>query len=50
MICPALGQQTLAERAEYGKPVKNVGIDRSDLVDRVRMPEQFDEWRARAEP
>ncbi|MFH8518458.1 hypothetical protein ACH4CE_25905 [Streptomyces gelaticus] len=49
MIRPAPGQQTLAGPAEYGKPVKNIGIYRSARVDRVRTPEQFDEWRGRAE-
>ncbi|MFI5772656.1 hypothetical protein ACIA74_29910 [Streptomyces sp. NPDC051658] len=38
-----------ADRAEYGKSVKSVDIYRSVLDDHVRTPEQFDEWRARAE-
>ncbi|WP_326763586.1 hypothetical protein OG978_02460 [Streptomyces sp. NBC_01591] len=42
-------KQAWADRAEYGRSVKSVDIYRSVLDDRVRTPEQFDEWRARAE-
>ncbi|MEE1766958.1 hypothetical protein PUR34_01695 [Streptomyces sp. JV185] len=43
-------KQTWADRAEYGKSVKSVDIYRSVLVDHVRTPEQFDEWRAARGP
>ncbi|MGW1408419.1 hypothetical protein [Streptomyces sp. NPDC002403] len=43
-------KQAWADRAEYRKSVKSVEIYRSVLVDRVRTPEQFDEWRAARSP
>jgi hypothetical protein len=38
-----------AVRAEYGEAEKNIDIYWSVPDDRVRVPMQFDEWRARPE-